>query len=318
MPLSFDLQGHRGARGQRPENTLPSFEAAFDSGVTTVETDLHLTRDGIIVLSHDPFLTDRLCRAIPGRSPDPGGPMLISGMTLAQVRDYRADKNPDPEGFPAQDAGVTPLARLFAERHGIDPFMMPTLSDLFAFAAAYAGDLGAAAGKTEAQRASARSVQFDLELKRVPYHPEFIGDGFDGSAPALLEERLVDAALRAGVGERTIVGSFDHRCVRVVRRLLSSLRTAVLVAGVAPLDPAQWSRAAEATTYCPEFEFLDEAQVRQLHEAGVRVVPWTVNEPADLVRLFDWGVDGVTTDYPACLAQVLRSRGVAFQASGAA
>jgi glycerophosphoryl diester phosphodiesterase len=64
--------------------------------------------------------------------------------------------------------------------------------------------------------------------------------------------------------------------------------------------------------YCPSFDFLDEGQVQQLHAAEVRVVPWTINDPADLIRLLDWGVDGVTTDYPDRLAQVLRSRGVSF------
>src|SRR5262245_31234160 len=59
---AFDLQGHRGARGLRPENTLPSFEAAFDAGVSTVETDIHLTADGVAVIFHDDTLSERLCR----------------------------------------------------------------------------------------------------------------------------------------------------------------------------------------------------------------------------------------------------------------
>jgi len=306
MPLSFDLQGHRGARGQKPENTLPSFEAAIDSGVTTVETDLHLTRDGIPILCHDPILPGRVCHAVSG------SPSLISRLTLAQLRGFRADRNPDPERFPEQDAAVTPLARLFAQSHGIDPYTVPTLLDLFEFTAAYASEPGRRAGKSDAQRARAGAVQFDLELKRVPGHPEFIGDGFDGSTPALLEERLVEAIERAGVSQRTRVRGFDHRCVRAVKQLMPSLRTAVLIGGMAPLAPAALAHAAQATTYCPDFAFLDEVQVKQLHAAGVQVVPWTVNEPADLVRLLDWNVDGVATDYPDRLARILRERGIAF------
>src|SRR5262249_23782547 len=171
MTTHFNLQGHRGARGLKPENTLPSFEVAFDLGVTSVETDLHLTGDGVAVLCHDPIL----------------GGKLVSSLDLAQLRGYRADRNPDPRHFPEQDTTLTPLARLFAGQRGIDPYTPPTLEELFAFAAAYAGELGEQAGKTARQREHARSIRFDLELKRVPFHPEFIGDVFARGSPGLLE-----------------------------------------------------------------------------------------------------------------------------------
>src|SRR5207302_3725900 len=121
MPPTFDLQGHRGARGLKPENTLPSFEAALDAGVTSIETDLHLTSDGAIVLCHDPILNPRLFRPLSKRRQlDAGVRRLISSLTLAQLRDFRADQNPEPERFPGQDSTVTPLARLFADHLGMD------------------------------------------------------------------------------------------------------------------------------------------------------------------------------------------------------
>src|SRR5207247_2634293 len=107
MPPMFDAQGHRGARGLKPENTLPSFEAAFDLGVTSVETDLHLTRDGVPILYHDAAISERICRLIPGcDAPDPSRQPFLSSLTLQQLRGYRADRNPDPRRFPDQDAGV--------------------------------------------------------------------------------------------------------------------------------------------------------------------------------------------------------------------
>src|SRR5205085_12358438 len=105
MTPTFDLQGHRGARGLKPENTLPSFEAALDSGVTSLETDLHLTRDSMVILCHDPIVPGRLCRAPAGDAPLRGEPLLISSLTLGQLRGLRADRNPDPERFPEQDSG---------------------------------------------------------------------------------------------------------------------------------------------------------------------------------------------------------------------
>jgi glycerophosphoryl diester phosphodiesterase len=207
------------------------------------------------------------------------------------------------------------LARLFAARHGFAPYVPPTLAELFAFARAYAGPLGSRAGKTREQRLWARQVRFDLELKRVPYRPETIGDGFDGESPGRLEKAVVKTVRAAGVLGRTIVRSFDHRSVRAVWRLEPELTAAVLVEGTAPVDPAALARQADATIYCPDYRFVDAQLVRQAHAGGVQIVPWTVNEPADWDRLIDWGVDGVTTDFPDRLAVALRERGLEFQKS---
>jgi glycerophosphoryl diester phosphodiesterase len=311
MKSTFDLQGHRGARGLKPENTLPAFEVAFDLGVTSVETDVHLTADGVPILFHDPVVSDRLCRAIPGSlAADLANPPKISSLTLAQMRGYRADRNPDPGRFPKQDNQATPLARMFGDRHGIDPFTPPTLADLFAFTSAYSGDLGRAAGKSAEQRQRARQVRFDLELKRVPFRPEVIGN--QGSAPDRFEQEILARVRLMEMIERTTVRSFDHRCVRCLREQEPRLTGAVLVAGTAPVSAAELARQADAQIYCPELEFLDQKQVQQIHAAGIRVVPWTVNDPDDWARLLDWGVDGITTDYPDRLAAFLSGRGVVF------
>jgi glycerophosphoryl diester phosphodiesterase len=310
---TFDLQGHRGARALKPENTLPSFEEALDLGVTTIETDIHLTREGLPILIHDAAVNPNLCRRLPGSTaPDPAGQPWVSSLTLAQLRGYRADVNPEPKRFSHQNATVTPLAKLYAERLGMDPYTLPLLSDLFAFADAYAGELGVRGGKTEEQRQRARQVRFDLELKRVPFYPHLIGDAFDGAAPGRLEEQVVLQVREANVVERTVVRSFDHRCVRAVRRLEPRMTTAILIAETAPTDPAQLAQQAEAQIYCPDYRFLDLKQVCRLHAEGIRVVPWTANKPSHWQPLLDWGVDGIITDYPDRLAAYLRERGIAF------
>jgi len=297
MNPAFDLQGHRGARGLRPENTLPAFEAAIDLGVTSVETDLHLTRDGEVVLCHDPSLSPLMFTPLRKASPLSEN-VAIRDLTLDQLRGYRAAGNPDPRRFPAQEATVTPLAQLFAREQGFDPHAVPMLADLFRFTAAYAGEEGVQAGKTSAQRQCARQLRFDLELKRVPFLPESINDGYTGHAVGILEERLVAAVHAAGVVDRVTVRSFDHRCIWLVRRLEPRLTGAVLVAGTAPMAPAELVQRADAQIYCPGYLFVDEEQIAQVHEAGYQVLPWTVNEPAHWERLLRWRVDGITTDFP--------------------
>lgn len=299
MSTTFELQGHRGARGLKPENTLPSFEVALDVGVALIETDVHLTRDGVPVIYHDAAISARLCRRRRGStSPEPATEPLVSGLTLAELRGYVADRNPDRKRFPTQDRSLTPSARRFGLRDTLHAYTPPTLEELIRFAISHG---------TRGDR-----VLFDLELKRVPYHPEVIGDGFDGQAPGLLEQRVVDVVQAAGVARRTRVRSFDHRAVRAIRCLEPGLSAAVLMAQTAPVDPAALVRSAGADTYCPDYRFLDAVQVRQCHAAGVRVLPWTVNDEADWLRLLDWGVDGITTDYPDRLARLLRSRGIDF------
>lgn len=312
MPASFDLQGHRGARGLRPENTLPAFETALDVGVTTIETDLHLTRDGVPVLVHDPYVTPRLFRPPGGTGSGATDALAVASLTLSQLQAFRADRNPDPVRFPDQDAGVTPLAQAFADRQGRHPYAPPSLADLLAFVQAYAGDLGRAAGKSDTQRHRAAQVRFDLELKRVPARPEWIGDGFTGSGPGRLERQVIEAIRSADVVARTIVRSFDHRAVLALRELEPWLTTAVLVAGTAPVAPLDLVRRAGAQVYCPDHEYLDERQIHQLHAAGIRVVPWTVNDPSDWARLLAWNVDGITTDFTDRLAAFLTQRGVPF------
>lgn len=313
MSPLFNLQGHRGARALHPENTLPSFEAALDAGVRSIETDVHLTRDGVAVLCHDPLLCDPPCSFFRPESAAPSAmPPLVSRLSLTELRGYRADGNPDPRRFPDQIAAITPLAALFAQQHGLHPYGIPTVEELLRFAAAYAGEMGMRAGKSPAQRQRAQSVIFDLELKRVPFHPETINDHYDGTTPRLLEERIIETVRRAGVVARTTVRSFDHRCVRLLRQMEPGLTGAVLLAETVPVAPAELIERADAQVYCPGYLFLDEAIVRQVHSAGARVLPWTVNQPEHWQRLLDWGVDGITTDVPHHLAHYLDERGIAF------
>ncbi len=291
-------------------------------GVGSIETDLHLTADSVVVLCHDPILSPLIFTPLAGSagaSPSHGsagdlpsqppltGMVLVPTLSLSQLRGYRAAGNPDPVRFPEQQADVTPLARDYAGRHGFDPYAVPTLADLFGFVADYAGDAGIRTGKTPERRENAGRLIFDLELKRVPFFPEAINDAFTGAKPALLEQRIVEAVRSAGVVERTVVRSFDHRCVRLLRQLEPGLTGAVLIAETYPIDPVELVRQAEAQLYCPSFHFLDREQVKRVQEAGYRVLPWTVNDPRHWERLLSFGVDGITTDFPDWFAAWLRN-----------
>ncbi len=311
MPAPFEIQGHRGARGLKPENTLPSFEAALDLMVTSIETDIHLTSDCVPVLFHDPVLCPEHVRTEGSAGvPDPSARPLIARLSWQQIRSYVADRNPDPARFRHQDATPTPAATSFARDHGLALYGIPRLEDFLGFVAAYAGELGQETGKTDAQRQRAAELRFALELKRVPFRPEYSGDSFDGSNPGELERVVVELVRKRNVSKRTTVQCFDHRAVKAVRRMEPRITGAVLMAPTAPVAVGPLVRAADATVYCPWFEALDANLVRQAQGEGIRVVPYTVNATEDIERLLDWGVDGMITDHPNQLITVLGRRGI--------
>jgi glycerophosphoryl diester phosphodiesterase len=268
--LMFEIQGHRGARGLVAENTLPSFEAAIDVGVHSVETDLRLTADQIFVLNHDP----------------------IPALSLNALR----PRAPGMQGSSNQPGS---LSQWFASHRGLgDPFAISALADLFAFAAAYA-EHGERLGKTTEQVRTAEALIFDLEIKWEPL--------VDGDRQPLIENH-VTAIRAAGVVDRCRIRCFDHRVVRDALALEPRLTGALLIVGIPAVDPVELLRSASASIWCPEYRQVDLETVEALHRAGCRIIPWTANDIADWKRLIELGVDGITTDYPDRLREFIVSQ----------
>ncbi len=284
----IEIQGHRGARGLQPENTLPGFETALDLGVDTLELDMHLTADGVVVVWHDDTIGPDTCRLAAGADPSPPDPAerpRISELTAAQVAGYRCDRNPDPDRFPDQRPEPTALAG--------DDYGIPTLAEVFEFVARYA----AASDKTAVQRERAAQVGYNIETKRDPADPEAIGDRFDGTAPGAFELAVLAVVDAAGVAERVTIQSFDHRSLWAIHAIRPEMDLAALTRrGDAP-DFADLA-AKGATIWSPDRRAVDAARVTAAHEAGLRVVPWTVDDLDEARALVADGVDGLITDRP--------------------
>lgn len=288
--VAYDLQGHRGARGLRPENTLPSVEAALDAGVSTVELDLHLSSDGRVVVWHDPSIDPSKCGVDPAASllvPDPdvvasgSVELMVSRLTVAELGSYRCDRNPDPSAFPDQTAVDSGLA---GDRYGI-----VELGEIFDFVDAYSGE--GALG----ERAS--RVEFNVELKRRPDHPEYIDDNFDGVAPGAFELALLEEINARELWDRVVVQSFDHRSLWALGSVAPEVRLSVLTRRGDPTDFEGWVNQG-ASIWSPDWRDVDEATLLAAHEAGLEVIPWTVNDPDLMLRLITEGVDGIITDRP--------------------
>lgn len=302
---ALDLQAHRGGRGLWPENTLAAFEGALRLGVTTLELDVGLTADGVLVVAHDQRLNPLLARGPDGQWLEQPGPPLAS-LTLAQVQAYDVGRiRPG-----------TPYAQAFAEQQPADGQRMPTLAQVF--------DL--------ARRLGAGSVRFDIETKIDP--------GWSDARAEAITTALLSAIRSAGVQDRATVQSFDWRTLRIAQRLAPGLPTACLSAQSPGYDtvqagkpePSPWlaglrhadhgsvprlAKAAGCTVWSAAFQGLTPESVREAHALGLQVLAWTVNTPADMERLLDWGVDGLITDRPDLARTVMQRRGLPLPAPAA-
>lgn len=295
---AFDVQGHRGARGLAPENTLPAFERALALGVTTLETDVAITRDGVAVIAHDPFLNPDLVRTPDGTRLTARGPAIRS-LTLAELERYELGRT-----NPASDYG-----KQFPQQAAADGQHFPTLAQVLAL------------GK-------ANAVRFNVETKITP-------EGGTETADAATFARLVVNAIEAaGLRERATVQSFDWRTLVEVKRLAPAIATVCLTiesSGMNTVKPAAdgpspWhagfdraryggslprtAQAAGCSAWSPFWRNVTAAGVTDAHALGLKVIPWTVNDPRDMARLIDLGVDGLISDYPDRLLQVAKDKGV--------
>lgn len=277
----FDWQGHRGARGLRPENTLPGFEVALDLGVNTLELDLHLSADDQVVIWHDPAIEADKCG-------DEAASARLRELTADRLRQLDCSGNPDPDRFPDQQPAAGALAG--------DDYGILALGELFEFVDLYTRS----EEKTDVQRANAAKVRFNVETKRRPDDPSAIGDGFDGTRAGLFEQALVEAVLAAGMIDRVTVQSFDHRSLWAVKLDHPEITLAALTRRSDNIDDDVLKNLAEqgADVWSPDYRSLTADTVEAAHQAGLSVIPWTVNERSEMYDLIEKGVDGLITDRP--------------------
>jgi glycerophosphoryl diester phosphodiesterase len=225
---AFDAQGHRGARNLRPENTIPAMESALDWLMNTLEFDTGITADGVAVLNHDPVIEPGKCRLANGDPYTEDNEKLVLEVTAAELQnDFICDKlfrGPDQ----TNDLALSPVSVAFAAEQGIDPYVMPTLDQVFDFVVFYqawytdgpgAGDEGAAA-----LAANAAEVRYNIETKINPT-PE-------GAVRTVSPQGFIDGVMAsvndAGVSEQTFIQSFDWRTLLLMHEQYPSVQTVAL------------------------------------------------------------------------------------------
>jgi glycerophosphoryl diester phosphodiesterase len=274
------VHGHRGARAWRPENTIPAFQFAIDHGVDVLELDLAVTKDNVLVVSHNPTLApnsypgERGCK---GPALEPKTP--IRTMTLAEVRQY--------------DCGSVALSQ-FPTQVPVPGTKVATFDEV----------LNLAKGTT---------VQFNVETKSFPNHSELT------PPPAEFVALIVAAIKKHNVDpSRIILQSFDWRTLTEMRKQSPAIRLSALVGAVkydammGHTDPtkdfAAIAKLTGAEIISPDFSLVTPEQVAAAHKAGAQVAPYTANKPEEWQKLADANVDAIITDDPVGLLAWLRAQ----------
>lgn len=256
--MAFLRIGHRGAPERAPENTLASFREALTLGLDGVELDVHQTRDGFLVVTHDEVIgrTLRFPEAlaeggmrseVPKGAPSgtvSGGRPFVRDLTWAQIQSL--------------DAGGWFRTDFLGER-------APLLSEVL--------DLWQGRG----------TVFIELKAGSL-YYPG-------------IEENLVSLLQKRGWKDQVEISSFDHWAIRRVKTLAPRLPAGVLY-NCRPIDPIALAREAGAEALHPFFRFVTPELIKAAHANGLQVFTWTVDDREDIQRLLAWGVDGIMTNRP--------------------
>lgn len=269
---TIDVQGHRGARAVLPENSVPGFLYANGIGVTTLELDVIVTAAGDVVVSHEPWLSPEICRG-PGFESLDGQPLRsLYPMALAEIQRCDCGSQGHPR-FPNQAPQAT---------------VKPTLAQVVEAVA------------TGSRPASLPPVRYNIEIK---HDAAEVGVHFPTAETAA---RTVLAEIeRLGIVERSTVQSFSASVLEAVHRANVGVATAWLMEDEVTVAEALERLSFTPDIYSPHHVLLTPEEVASAHEAGVRVIPWTVNEAARMGELLGWGVDGLISDDPDLALQVV-------------
>lgn len=272
----FDLQGHRGARGLKPENTIPSFITALNYGVTTLEMDVVITKDNQLILSHEPWMSAEIClkqdsTAIGIKEEKT---FNIYQLLYSDILLFDCGSKGNPR-FPEQEKTVA---------------HKPLLRDAIV------------AIENHIKSYSQYEVDYNIEIKSAK-----TGDNKFHPSPEEYSDfvyQLIDQYLP---WERVVIQSFDFRVLKYWNKKYPHVRLAALVEKRPNPKAARDALNTLGFTpsiYSPDYVLVDKATIDLMHQKKIRVIPWTVNEKEDMKRLKSWGVDGIITDYPNRAAEM--------------
>jgi glycerophosphoryl diester phosphodiesterase len=263
----FDLQGHRGARGLAPENTLPAFLIAIKYQVTTLEMDVVITKDGKVLVSHDPWINKTFCIQPEGKKWGKVSRLKynIFKMNYEEVKKY--------------DCGSQFYSR-FPEQK-LQNVHKPLLSELIPEIQTYL------------KENNLPQVQYSIEIKSAKW-----ADGIFHPIPKVFSELLINDLIKLGILDNCIIQSFDVRPLKYIHENYPEIKISYLVHNEKSFEKNLKLLEFTPNIYSPNYKLVDSVLIQQAHEKNIQVIPWTVDLETEMQKLIDLGIDGLITDYP--------------------
>ena len=276
MPKQLDIQGHRGARGLYPENTIPGFLEALKLGVPTLELDVVISADNQVVVSHEAWMNEDFCSLPDGSRVKNGKNYNLFRMPYTEIEKFDCGKRGNAD-FPMQVSV---------------PAYKPLLSEVFIAVEKYAKENNLA------------PINYNVELKTEPE------DGIYNPSPEVFVDLVNSEIKRNRLGNSINIQSFDVRLLREMRKINPALKIGLLVENQDGFEKNYLQLGFIPETYSPDFVLVTDLLVKEVHARGIKIIPWTVNEKKDMARLVAMGVDGIITDYPDRLIELLKHKAI--------
>ncbi|MEL6867529.1 MAG: glycerophosphodiester phosphodiesterase family protein [Bacteroidota bacterium] len=273
---TIDWQGHRGARGLLPENTIPAFIKALEyPQVTTLELDLAVSKDSQLIVSHEPWMSAGICS-----KPD-GSPVTkkeekslrLYEMTYEEIKTYDCGSRGNKR-FPDQQPMQV-----------YKPSFMDMVSNV----------------ELHCQKNKLPRPKYNIEIKSEPE-----GYGTMVPHPERFVQLVLDEIDLLNIKDRVNLQSFDINVLREIKKQDSTMVIAHLVENIKGFEANVRKLGFEADIYSPHYGLLNKSQIKKIHERGMLIIPWTVNDPKTMAKLIEKGVDGIITDYPNMIEEALK------------
>ena len=268
----FDLQGHRGAVGLFPENSIIGFVETIKLGVTTLEMDVVITKDNKVVVSHEPWISNKKCIDIRGN--DISDDILSENiflMTYDEIKNFDCGTLPNPYHSNQKKISV------------VKPLLVEVISTV--------------------EKVSQSKIRYNIEIKshissEQIFHPKF--------------NEFVDLVVHdiksKNIEDRVTIQSFDFRVLKYLKNQYPSFKISMLVNESYDYSDILDDLGFYPDIYSPNFQNLTHEIVKKIQEKKIRIIPWTVNSIDDLVKILEWDVDGIISDYPDRVKYLLNEK----------
>lgn len=277
LPENFTFQGHRGARGLLPENTIPSFLKCLSLGIHTMELDVVISQDNQVVVSHEPWFNPQIC-SFPDGKPvtfNTAHQHIIYQMPYHAVVQFDCGKRGNPD----------------FKRQIPQPAVKPLLSEVIKIADEYAVE---------------NNLQMPVYNIEIKTENGSAGDGFYQPSPPLFVQLVNEIITRFDINNRVIVQSFDNRIVKELNNLKPDYPLSFLTASPRNFESQIKDLGFQPQIYAPHYSLVSKTLVNKVHQKGLKLITWTVNTQALMIDLIEKGVDSIITDYPDLAAELLQ------------